>query len=274
MLKRSRTHSEPVAPIGIKKIGRQGVHEHVIRELGRRIVSGELAPGIPLPREAVLLQTLGLSRTALREALRVLAAKGLLEARQRKGTVVRARAVWNFLDADVFAWRLDSAEFKEIVAELHQLRNIIEPFAASLAAENASQADHEILKGAYREMEIAAQNGVAFVDPDVRFHMGIISASGNSLLMSLGQVIGVALRTYFEIGIDNLEGQIPALAYHKAVLDAIVAGKTLRAQVAMQKVIAHSEKDARQLRLWRSGQIRSFDPRRGGSRRHSRKPLL
>jgi DNA-binding FadR family transcriptional regulator len=272
MLKRSRTTDS--ASIGIKKVGKQGVHEHVIREIGRRIVRGELRPGTVLPREAVLLQTLGVSRTALREALRVLAAKGLLEARQKKGTIVRAKAVWNYLDAEVFAWRLDSDEFKVIVAELHQLRNVIEPFAASLAARNATQGDHEILKGAYREMEVAAYNGLPYVDPDVRFHMGIIAASGNSLLISLGQVIGVALRAFLEIGIDNLEGQIPALAYHKAVLDAIVAGKALRAQVAMRKVIEHSERDARQLRLWRTHHTRTLEPRTRSSPRRTKKPPL
>ena len=245
-------HHDPGA-LGMNKIGKQGLHEHVIREIGRRIVGGELPPGTALPSEATLVETLGVSRTALREALRVLGAKGLVEARQKKGTIVQPKHAWNFLDPDVFAWRLNSNEFERVVAELHQLRHIIEPLAASLAASEAQPGDLDVLKGAYREMEVAANDGVAFVDPDVRFHLGIIAASGNSLLSSLGQIIAVALRAYFAIGIDNPDGQIPSLPYHKVVLDAIVARNPAAARVAMQKVIEHSE---RQIRTWRQRHVR------------------
>jgi DNA-binding FadR family transcriptional regulator len=240
----------------MNKIGKQGLHQHVIREIGRRIVGGELAPGTALPSEATLVETLGVSRTALREALRVLGAKGLVEARQKKGTIVRPKCAWNFLDPDVFAWRLDSSELERVVAELHQLRHIIEPMAASLAASQAKPRDCDALKRAYREMEEAANDGVAFVDPDVRFHLGIIAASGNSLLSSLGQIIAVALRAYFAIGIDNPDGQVPSLPYHKAVLDAILARNSAAARVAMQNVIEHSERDSKQIRSWRSRNAR------------------
>lgn len=242
----------------MQRIGKQGLHENVIREIGRRIISGELPPGSALPSEAILVETLGVSRTALREALRVLSAKGLLEAKQRKGTIVRPKHAWNFLDADVFAWRLDSNEFESVIVELHELRHIIEPLAASLAATHAKSRDLDVLKGAYREMEICADDGQAFVDPDVRFHLAIIAASGNMLLTSLGQIIAVALRSYFSIGIDNPEGQLPSLPYHKAVLDAIVARNPSAARREMQKVIEHSEKDARQIRLWSSRRAREL----------------
>jgi DNA-binding FadR family transcriptional regulator len=249
----------------MNRIGKQGLHEHVIREIGRRIVGGELPPGTALPSEATLVEKLGVSRTALREALRVLGAKGLVEARQKKGTIVRPKEEWNFLDPDVFAWRLDSNELERVVAELHQLRHIIEPLAASLAASEAKARDFEVLKGAYREMEVAANDGVAFVDPDVRFHLAIIAASDNSLLSSLGQIIAVALRAYFAIGIDNPDGQIPSLPYHKAVLDAIIARDPAAARVAMQNVIEHSERDSRQIRTWRSRQARETKAKAHGS---------
>lgn len=238
--------------MGMNKIGKQGLHEHVIREIGRRIVSGELVPGTVLPSEAMLVETLGVSRTALREALRVLAAKGLVEAKQKKGTIVRPTDAWNFLDPDIFAWRLESSELERVVAELHQLRHIIEPLAASLAASQAQAHDLDVLRGAYRDMEAAASDGLAFVDPDVRFHLGIIAASGNSLLTSLGRIIALALRAYFAIGIDNPEGQLPSLPYHKVVLDAISARNPTAARVAMQKVVEQSERDAQQISNWRN----------------------
>jgi DNA-binding FadR family transcriptional regulator len=245
----------------MEKVGRQGLHEHVIREIGRRIVGGELPPGKALPSEATMVESLGVSRTALREALRVLSAKGLVEARQKRGTVVRPTHAWNFLDPDVFAWRLDSNELERVVKELHQLRHIIEPLAASLAATQAQPRDLDVLKGTYREMEACANDGQAFVDPDVRFHLAIIAASGNSLLTSLGQIIGVALRAYFAIGIENPEGQIPSLPYHKAVLDAIIARNPSVARRAMQRVVEHSERDARQIRLWRTRRTRKLQRR-------------
>jgi DNA-binding FadR family transcriptional regulator len=241
----------------MNKIGKQGLHEHVIREIGRRIIAGEFPPGVALPSESSLVEALGVSRTALREALRVLGAKGLVKPRQKKGTIVRPKNSWNVLDPDVFAWRLDSDELERVVIELHQLRNLIEPFAASLAATQTQERDLDLLKGAYREMETAAYDGLAFVDPDVRFHMAIIAASGNSLLISLGQIIGVALRTYFIIGINNQEGQIRSLPYHKAVLDAIVARNPDAARTAMQQVIEDSERDSKRIRNWRSRQVRT-----------------
>jgi len=240
----------------MNKIGKQGLHEHVIREIGRRIVGGELPPGTALPSEASLVETLGVSRTALREALRVLGAKGLVVARQKKGTIVQPKYAWNFLDPDVFAWRLNSSELERVVAELHQLRHSIEPLAASLAASEAQAGDLDVLKGAYREMEVAANEGVAFVDPAVRFHLGIIAASGNSLLSSVGQTIAVALRAYFAMGIDSPDSQIPSLPYHKLVLDAIIARNPAAARVAMQKVMEHCERDSRQIRTSRQRQIR------------------
>lgn len=241
----------------LNRIGSQGLHQHVIHEIGRRIIIGELPPGTVLPAEATLVETLGVSRTALREALRVLGAKGLVEARQKKGTIVRPKHAWNLLDADVFSWRLDSRELERVIAELHQLRRIIEPFAASLAASEARERDLELLRGAYREMEVAANDASAFVDPDVRFHLTIIAASGNSLLTSLGQVIAIALRAYFAIGITNPEGQLPSLPYHKAVLDAIAAHNPEAARIAMEKVIEHSEKESRRVRSWRKRATRS-----------------
>lgn len=240
----------------MENVKKHGLHEHVIREIGRRIISGELPSGEALPSEAQLLESLGVSRTALREALRVLSAKGLVEAKPKKGTIVRPTQAWNFLDPDVFAWRLDSEEFERVVTELHELRHIIEPVAASLAATNAESSDIDVLQSAYREMEACANDDRAFVDPDVRFHLAIMAASGNSLLTSLGQVIGVALREYFAIGIHNPEGQVPSLPYHKAVLDAIVAGKASAARRAMERVVEHSERDARQIRQWRNRRTR------------------
>jgi GntR family galactonate operon transcriptional repressor len=249
------------------RIGRRGLHDHVVREIGRRIVSGELPSGKPLPSEAALVETLGVSRTALREALRVLGAKGLVEPKPKKGTIVQPKESWNFLDPDVFGWRLDSDELEQVIAELHQLRHQIEPLAASLAASNARAADLEALKTYFAEMESGVHGGMAFVDPDVCFHRRIMAASGNSLLSSLGQIVAVALRAYFAIGISNPRGQEASLPLHKGVLDAIIARDPARARLAMENVILDSEKDSRQIRTWRRNGARDSKVKSAAARR-------
>lgn len=256
----------------MNKIRGQGLHERVVREIGRRIVSGELPEGKSLPRELVLLETLGVSRTALREAMRVLSAKGLVAARQKTGTAVRPFASWNVLDPDVFAWRLDSDEFEQVIGELRQLRRIIEPQAASLAAAHAKPGDIAALRSAYRDMASAARSGESTVGPDVRFHREIIAASGNSLLAALGQVIAAALAAYFALGLANPDGgPEPSLPEHKAVLDAIVNRDPAAAQRAMEKLIDDSEQDARAMRKWRTRTGRRPPSKPAAARRPTRR---
>jgi DNA-binding FadR family transcriptional regulator len=229
----------------MKKISRQSLHVQIVNEVGRRIVSGEFRPGQALPSEIELCGSLGISRTALREALRVLSAKGLLEARPKIGTLVKATAAWNFLDADILAWRLESDHFERVLAELYQLRQLIEPIAASLAAAEASDHDIEQLQASYLDMEAMMEEGDRIVEPDVRFHCAIIAASGNLLFASIGNMLADALAINFRIGLRNPRGQVHSLPLHKNVLDAIVARDPVTARIAMQKLIEDSHDDVR-----------------------------
>jgi DNA-binding FadR family transcriptional regulator len=105
----------------------RNLHGHVTQELGVRIVSGALRPGDALPREEVLAEQMAVSRTALREAMRVLSAKGLVEARPKVGTRVREERYWQQLDADVLAWRCASMPTADFVQKLAEMREIFEP---------------------------------------------------------------------------------------------------------------------------------------------------
>ncbi|MGC8470099.1 MAG: FadR/GntR family transcriptional regulator, partial [Acetobacteraceae bacterium] len=116
---------------------RPRVHANVVRSLAARILRGDFQPGQTLPNEAALQLEFGVSRTALREAVRVLAAKGMLVSRPRVGTAVRERAAWNRLDAEVLAWSFAVAPDLAFVESLIEARRVIEPAAAAFAAMRA-----------------------------------------------------------------------------------------------------------------------------------------
>ena len=232
----------------VKRLEHRGLHEDVVDEIGHRIISGELVPGKALPSEADLCATLGVSRTALREALRVLAAKGLIDAKRKIGTVVRPAESWNFLDPDILSWLLQTSEADRVIGELYELRHLIEPIAAGLAAIHAKPGDIETLRQAFSEMEDAGDDGEKIKTPDLKFHRAIIAASGNRLFSSLAHVIGAALAVNFELVREAPRGQTHSMPAHKKVLDAIAARNTSAARVAMQNLIEDSQRDARAVR--------------------------
>jgi DNA-binding FadR family transcriptional regulator len=232
----------------MRKKSRHSLHHYVVREIGQKILFGEFVVGQPIPPEGILCSTLHVSRTALREALIVLAAKGLIEARQKIGTVVRPRDEWNMLDADLLMWRIESPDGDHVIAELYELRKLIEPLAASLAASHATRRDLERIRAAYDDMALAGDDGDKVLDPDMRFHRGVIAAAGNSLFAAVGLTIAAALEVNFEVVKDTPRGHVWALPLHKAVLDAIAARDPKAARLSMQKVLEASEEDLRAYR--------------------------
>ena len=232
----------------MKRVESRGLHEGVIEEIGRRIISGEFAPGSTLPSEAELCEALAVSRTALREALRVLAAKGLLEAKRKIGTVVRPAESWNYLDPDILSWRLESEDADRVIGELYELRHLIEPIAASLAASHANASEVSALRNAYRDMELAGDDGERIKIPDMHFHRAIIEASGNRLFSSLAHVIGAALAVNFDLVSKAPRGQKHSMPAHRQVLEAIANHDAPSARLAMQKLIEDSQRDARAVR--------------------------
>src|SRR5437762_9890658 len=119
---------------------RRGLHGAVVHDIGLRIVRGELEADDPLPTEDELSGELSVSRTVLREATKVLAAKRLVESRPKTGTRVRPRKDWNLLDPDVLAWQVEAGADAEFLAQALEVRRMIEPAAARLAAERATPA--------------------------------------------------------------------------------------------------------------------------------------
>ena len=228
----------------VKPMAVRSLHNQVIHELGRLIVSGELAPGEGLPREELLAERMNVSRTALREAMKVLSAKGLIESRQKTGTRVRDTIHWNQLDADVLAWRCASMPTEDFVEKLVEMREIIEPAAAAAAARRrtAEQLDH--LAAAYEAMAASA-NLDEWTEADLAYHEAMLRATNNELMVSLFSVVETALGTYFVLSARTAANFKYSLPHHKKVLDAIRRRQPEVARQAMTKMVADSRSNIR-----------------------------
>ena len=215
--------------------------------LGRQILTGKLRPGQAVPVPAGLTA----SRTALREALKVLTAKGLVEARPRVGTRVRPRSDWQLFDKDVIAWQRGGPLGAAFLNELTEVREILEPATAALAAARASKDDVAEISRAYADM-VAATDGQrvrldAFVDADTRFHAGILRASGNELLTQLGQTVFSALVLSFRATTTRPGAARASLPRHRAILEAIKRGRPAQARRAMLSLMAHTAREVRKI---------------------------
>jgi DNA-binding FadR family transcriptional regulator len=146
----------------------RNVHSQVADRIGALIVRGDVLPGDPLPSEVKICEMLDVSRTVVREAIRTLTGKGLVESRAKSGTRVRPREQWNQLDVDVLRWQLEHADVDSYLAKIFQLRNAMEPTAAALAATAATDEDRAELRRAWEAM-VAARDNDAFVNADIAF---------------------------------------------------------------------------------------------------------
>lgn len=211
-----------MADRGKRTYSRRSLHGKVAHMLGTRIMSGEYAPGALLPNEETLSIELGVSRTALREAIKVLASKGLIESRPKIGTRVRPQRVWNLLDPDILAWSLATRPVLEFIPKLLELREMVEPGAAALAARNHTPEQADALTAAFNAMD-AAPDLDAWNSADVRFHQTMMAATGNDLIASLGALIDLALSTSFDFTTKHIPAPRRGLPLHKVLLDRVLA---------------------------------------------------
>jgi len=212
------SHAEQ-SPYRAKPEGKS-MHGRIVRELGLRILSGELAPGERLPAEAELTRKYEVSRPVLREAVRVLAAKGLVQSRQRAGAIVRPRADWHLLDPDVLYWMIQTRPAPEFVQTLMGMRRVFEPGAAALAARSATDEQLAGIAQAYDGMA-AAPDADAMLEPDLAFHRRIAEATGNDLMAYIGTMLSLALRESIKLSSRLPNTHALALPRHKAILTAL-----------------------------------------------------
>ena len=225
----------------------RNLYGHVMQEIGQRIVSGKVQPGDVLPREEALAESLQVSRTALREAMKVLSAKGLIESRAGVGARVLEERFWNQLDADVLAWRCASMPTDAFIDKLVEMREIIEPAAAAAAARRRTDVQLTDIASAYEAMD-ASQTLDAWAEADLRFHEAVLHATGNELLSSLFSVIDTALGTFFVLSARNASNFRYSLPHHQKVLEAIRRKQPQVAHKAMLTMIADSQANLRRSR--------------------------
>ncbi len=216
----------------------------VLDRLGRQVAAGRFPPGQRVPTEEELVRKLGISRPSVREGLKALARKGLVESRARRGTVVLDKERWDVLDPDVLRWMAAAPPDYAFLISLIELRAIMEPAAARLAAQRATPAQILEIERAFRGMaDSLPQDIEACHRHDLAFHEAIFAASGNAMLYRLYTAIRAMLLTLFRASTEARESYENSLAEHGAVAAAIGRRSPEEAEQAMHKLLAGTARD-------------------------------
>jgi GntR family transcriptional regulator, galactonate operon transcriptional repressor len=223
---------------------RRGLHREVVHQLGLLVLGNETAPGATLPDETALSERFGVSRTVVREAIKVLASKGLVESRPKVGTRVRPRRCWNLLDPDVLAWRYEAGPDEGFLEEISEVRRVIEPAAAALAAERSTPDEAAEILAWCDRMEVAAvDDGDDYIDADMAFHTAILDACHNDLLAQLSDTITMALRVSRRLTVTVPGSSLAAMPAHQAVARAIADHDPRAAERAMRALLRDTAAD-------------------------------
>lgn len=226
-------------------VRRHHLHDQVTRTLALRIVRGSLTGAAEATTEGELCRQLGVSRTVVRSAVKVLVAKGLLEVRAKTGIRVQPRSGWNLLDPALLVWMAEVAVDGVLVRDVCRVRLIIEPPTAALAATEATLDERRAIQQAFLQMEQQADDFASFVAGDTAFHRTIARATHNDLLIVVNRLLFDALQGTQRLHRDahRHAKAIAALDLHRDVAEAIVRRDAQAAHVAMVRVIKRAEKD-------------------------------
>jgi len=229
----------------INRVGRRaagnrgrGLHGQLVQQLGQMIVSGDLGADRPLVPEEIG-HRFEVSRTVVRESLRVLEAKGLVSARPNVGTRVRPVSDWNLLDPDIIEWRAFGPQREDQRRELRELRSTIEPLAARLAAGQMRDEVQQRLADMVEIMTHALGQGdtLTFSRADAEFHGLLLQAAGNRMLEHLSGIVSAALQVSGGPAIGCDRATEASVAHHQRVADALGSGESAAAEAAMRQLL-------------------------------------
>jgi DNA-binding FadR family transcriptional regulator len=219
----------------------QTLHASIVHHMASAILTGDIPSDSLLPKEGDLAEQFGVSRSVVRDAMKILAAKGLVESRRRRGTVVLSSEHWNFFDAELLSWWPTHSLGDLMSGSLMELRRAFEPVAAELAALRRNQADIAELQRAYSGMS-SAETAAEFSVADLEYHRVIFRTARNPMFVQIGRLLDPLLKMFLETD-DAPNGNLgmTGLALHGAVLDAIQDGDPALANRSMLNLICWTE---------------------------------
>jgi len=223
----------------------KGFARQTVDKLGRWIVNDRFPPDVVIPTETQLVEELGVSRATVRDAIKVLSGKGLVRTARRYGTRVTPVDEWNLLDGDVVAWhRSDHPRMRRIFAETTEVRTILEPAAAALAAHRATEAQRSTILNAARTMHPKAGDVAALFHADCTFHVTILEATRNQVMQQMRQLILTMLRVSYEYGVMRPLHDPVTRAGHVKVAEAIANHDGPAARDAMANMLSRNARIA------------------------------
>lgn len=231
-------------PLAVKRSRREPAVNLAARLLASRIVSKAFPEGGRLPVEAELAASLGVGRSTVREAVKILTSKGLLAVAPKRGTVVRPTCDWNQLDPELLKIRLQHAgEREDFLTHLAEIRDMFEPVAADLAARRRTDADVALIYRALDWMREASPETEDAVDADIAFHEAIATASHNPLMRQLARTLEPALRHSFHDAAFMPAAYVANIALHQDIADAIARQSPQKASAACRRLIQRAGED-------------------------------
>ena len=225
------------------------MHAFAVDRIAEWIVSERFLAGAALPIEQKLCEELGVSRTIVREAVKTLAAKGMVEVAPKVGSRVLPEKLWNMFDPQVLAWRLNHREPNVVAEDLTELRLLFEPAAARFASTRANYSEKRAIRMAYERMAVAEGRSQSFYKADIEFHVLILEACHNTFLARLAPLVEILIQTtldlYSEGGWDPKHIQSASLPLHGALAEAVVNGDEKAADAASRAIIETAQTDMR-----------------------------
>lgn len=227
----AQSRAVPAASVArMATVPRRSLHDEVVERLGRSIVSGMFPEGGTLPTEPDLAGDLGVSRNVLREAVKVLVAKGMLVVRPKTGTTVRAKEHWHMLDPEVLAWEATGNLHLPYAFNFCEFRLIVEPKASLLAAKRATEAEIATIRENCDILEACVGHLERMPEADIAFHQSIQRASHNALLQHLGVLTAEIMRVQVRYTASRPGDFERGLPLHRELTEAITARDAVRAE--------------------------------------------
>ncbi len=227
----------PSMPRDVGKLPRRSLHEQVVEEIGLRIVRGDFGEAGLLPTEPRLAAELGISRNVLREAVKVLISKGLVDVRPKSGMRIRPQSDWTLLDRQVLNWFDLAGQRLHHSFDLVEFRLIVEPKAAYLAALRATVAEKKVIDEACAALELCVGHPDWVAERDLAFHHSILAASHNVILNHLGRLVSSLMQIQVLITTDRPGSFERGLPLHRQMTDAILAGNAERAEQVARRLV-------------------------------------